>query len=300
MDNFLLLPRVFASTVSDSAFAIAFGSTVACLWLNTEDRALRTRLRTVTISSLVALIFAVGAQMLLQTATMIGSADLSSVRSQVSSVLTETHAGRALLSEFCWTFLPLILLLTRFGRQTRAGVWSTLTLLVFLAGIRSAIGHAAGDGDFTLPEFLQFIHLVSTAIWSGGVIVAGLVVLPALVKDQLAERVTSFTRLLSRTVTVALALIVLSGLYNAYRGLGGSIAPLTRTQWGEVLDLKLGLIVVALTLGALNRRMLRGDNSLPSQECTRLATIVRVEAGVMLLILTLSAWLANSPPANSL
>lgn len=299
MDNFLLLPRVFASTVSDSAFAIAFGSTVACLCLNTEDRALRSRLRTVTLSCLIVLIFAVDAQMLLQTATMIGSADLSSVRSQASTVLTETHAGRALLSELCWTFLPLILLLTRFGRQARAGAWSTLTLLVFLAGIRSATGHASSDGDFTLPEFLQFIHLVSTAIWSGCVIVAGLVVLPALIQDR-AHEMTSFTRRLSRAVTVALALIVLSGLYNSYRGLGGSIAPLTRTQWGEVLDLKLVLIAVALTLGTLNRRMLRGDGSLSSRECTRLATIVRVEAGVMLLILTVSAWLANSPPANSL
>jgi len=300
MDNFLLLPRVLASTVSDSAFAIAFGSVVSCLWINPEDRPIHSRLRIVTICSLIALIFAVGAQVFLQTATMIGSADLGSVRSQISSVLIETHAGHALLSEFCYVFVLFGLLLTNFGRQQNAGAWSVLALLVFLAGIRSAIGHSASDGNFTLSEFLQFIHLISTAIWSGCVIVAGLVVLPALLKDQRLDEMGGFTRRLSRAVTVALLFLVLSGLYNSYRDLGGSLAPLTGTQWGKLLDLKLVLIAVALTLGGLNRRMLRGGGSLSPRECTRLATGVRVEAGVMLVVLTVSAWLANSPPANSL
>lgn len=300
MDNFLLLPRVFATTISDSAFAIVFGAILACLWLNAEDASLRSRLRMTTLFSLIMLLLALGAQMFLQTATMIGASDFTSVRSQIGVVLTGTHAGRALLTESVLIVFPLLLLVTRFGRQTRAGIWSALALLMVLAGVRSAIGHSAGDGDFTLPEFVQLIHLVSTAIWAGSVIVAGLIVLPAMLRGQRMDAMAPFTRSLSRTVTIALLLVVLSGLYNSYRGLGGSLAPLAGTQWGKVLDLKLVLISVALALGALSRRMLRGDRSLSSQECSRLATMVRVEAAIMLLILTVSAWLANSPPANQL
>jgi putative copper resistance protein D len=298
MDNFLLLPRVVASTLADSAFAIVFGAVVACLWLKAEDDALQGRLRWNALLGLIALLLALGAQMFLQTATMIGSSDFSLIRSQIAAVLTGTHAGRALVCESAALLLPLILLLTRFGRQTRAGIWSVLASLVILAAGRSAIGHSAGDGDFTLAEFVQLIHLVSTAIWAGSVITAGLVVLPAMLRGQRIDAMGRFTRSLSRTVTVALLLIVLSGLYNSYRGLGGSLAPLGGTQWGRLLDLKLALIGVALTLGAFSRKMLGGDRALATQECSRLATLVRVEATVMLLILTVSAWLANSPPAN--
>ena len=300
MDNFLLLPRVIASAISDSAFAIVSGSIAACLWLNPEDLAIRRRLRIIALLSLTALLLALGSQMFLQTATMVGVSDIHSIQSEISVVLTSTHAGRALVCEAAFVVLPLLLLLTRFGRQPRAGTWSALALLVVLATVRSAIGHSAGDGDFTLPEFIQFIHLASTATWAGSVLVAGFIVLPEMLRRQSTEAITQFTRSLSRAVTIALLLIVLSGVYNSYRGLGGTLAPLAGTQWGKLLDLKLALIGIALTLGALSRTMLRGDRSLSSQECSRLATMVRVEAAIMLLILTVSAWLANSPPANQL
>jgi copper resistance protein D len=103
---------------------------------------------------------------------------------------------------------------------------------------------------------------LATALWAGSVIVAGIIVLPGMLRRLDIDRIAPFTRKLSRAVTVGLSLIVLSGIYNSYRGLGGSLTPLAGTQWGKVLDLKLALI--------------------------------------MLLILTVSAWLANSPPANQL
>jgi putative copper resistance protein D len=107
-----------------------------------------------------------------------------------------------------------------------------------------------------------------------------------------------FARSLSRAVTIALLLILLSGLYNSWRGLGGSLTPLTGTEWGRSLDLKLVLVGIALTLGASSRRML-GSNRGPSHnELSRLTRLVRIEAVVMLLVLAVSAWLANSPPAN--
>jgi putative copper resistance protein D len=300
MDNFLLLPRVVAAAFSDLAFATVFGAIVACLWLDPEDQVSGERLRIVALLGLSLLLVALTSQMFLQTATMIGIWDFHSIRSQIAVVLTGTHAGRALLLETAVAVLPFLLLLRRSRREARPATWIALAMLVGLTAVRSAIGHSAGDGDFTLPEFVQFIHLLATALWAGSVIVAGIIVLPGMLRRLDIDPIAPFTRKLSRAVTVGLSLIVLSGIYNSYRGLGGSLTPLADTQWGKVLDLKLALIGLALMFGALNRRMLRGNRSLEPRECHRLATIVRVEALIMLLILTVSAWLANSPPANQL
>jgi len=92
----------------------------------------------------------------------------------------------------------------------------------------------------------------------------------------------------------------LSGLYNSYRGLGGAVAPLVQSQWGILLDLKLTLVCIAIAMGAANRQTLRRNRSLSSTQTFRMARILRAEAVVMLLILLVSGWLANSAPANSL
>ena len=184
-------------------------------------------------------------------------------------------------------------------RRARGDVLLPIGLLTILATTRAAAGHAAADGDFTLSEFVQLVHVASIAIWSGGVIAAGYVVIPTMISANQTEAVTQFMRKMSYTITVALPLIALSGIYNSYRGSGGRIAPLIGIQWGYLLDLKLALVFVAVSLGALSRIILR-DNTLSNAQISRLSLTVKLEATVMLLILAISACLANSPPANSL
>jgi putative copper resistance protein D len=125
-------------------------------------------------------------------------------------------------------------------------------------------------------------------------------VLPALHRAEQDEAIVAFLRKLSRTVTVALVLVILSGIYNSYRGLDGSMAPLLRTQWGGLLDIKVFLVCIAVAMGASNRRMLRRSQGRSAQQISRLAVVLRVEASMMVLILLVSALLANSPPASSL
>ena len=55
-----------------------------------------------------------------------------------------------------------------------------------ITAYRTALGHAVSDGDFTLREFAQHLHLSSIAIWGGGVVIARLVVVPFM------ERCASF------------------------------------------------------------------------------------------------------------
>jgi putative copper resistance protein D len=299
MDNFLFLPRSLAAALYDAAFAAAFGFVLANLWLQPEgDATVSARLRHGTRLSAVAMLLAVAAQAYLTTATMVGSAALAEVRGQLWTVLTGTHAGRNLLAAIALLLISLPALALRTRAQSRAQTWIALGLLTTLAAVRAASGHAAADGDLTLPEYIQCIHLTSIAIWSGGVIAAGLIVLPAFERARNSAEITAFTRKLSRTVTIALVCIVLSGVYNAYRGLAGSLKPLATTQWGALLDAKLALVFIALAMGATNRRILQTGSALTPQQSARLTRTLRAEAVVMLLILAVSAFLANSPPAD--
>jgi hypothetical protein len=104
-----------------------------------------------------------------------------------------------------------------------------LVVLALLAASRATSGHAAVDGGFSLAEVSQFLHLASIAVWSGGVIASGLVVVPTLWRANKPEQVVAFTTRLSRVVTVALLVVAVTGAYNAYRGLGRSLVPLAHT-----------------------------------------------------------------------
>ena len=300
MDNFLFFPRVLAAALSDVSCSADAGLVIVSLWLQSDkEENLRARLQQNLMLGTIAMLLAFVAQMWLSTATMVGSSSFSVVRSQFADVMTGTHAGRALLFDLLFsTILLALLIFTRSGRS-RIKFYSFLSVLTCLAIARAATGHPAADGDFTLPEYVQFIHLVSIAVWSGCVIAAGFVVVPGMLRNERDEAVLAFTGKLSQTATIALLLIMLSGVYNSYRGLGGSVAPLIATQWGSWLDVKIVLVCIAVSMGAFNRRILRRNSSLSMPQVCRLALVLRAEASVMLLILIVSALLANSPPANS-
>src|SRR6266702_1415702 len=299
MDNFLFLPRALAATVYDVAFASASGLIVAGLLLTPGWKG-KLKLQRKAFACALAMLIALGGQAWLLTATMAGSSELRLISPQLTEVITSTHAGRALLCNSAAALLFLLVLLIARQRQTRTSSAGPLTALALLAATRAATGHAAADGDFSLPEFVQFFHLVSIAIWSGGVMAAGYFVVPRMLYEIQFESLLAFTRRLSQLITIAILLVAFTGTYNSYRGLGASLSPLTRTQWGGFLIAKVVLVCSAVSLGAYNRRILRAGPSLSALHASRLARTLRVEAIVMLLILAVSAWLANSPPANSL
>jgi putative copper resistance protein D len=241
----------------------------------------------------------------LLTASMIGSSSLPAVRAQLTEVLTATHAGRVLIPQ---TALTLLLLLTASLRGIAAksqaiGIYTALTLTATLICVRAASGHAAAQGDFTLPELVQFLHLSSIAIWAGGVMIAGLSVVPQLLRSQAATNptahLTHFAHRLSRTSLYAVLLVAITGIYKAWIGLDGSLHPLARSQWGILLTIKSALVILALAIAARNRQILRRNHPLLEPDAALFAQWLKAEAIVMLLILTLSGFLANSPPPST-
>lgn len=300
MDNFLFWPRALAATLFDAGFAGAVGALLARVWLRGIDNAeVLERLRRVLVGCAAAMVVALPAQMWLTTATMVGSSSYMAVRAELWDVVGGTHAGRVLVPDFVLAVALLAVGLVRPLMRRGAGVGLGLGVVALLTAFRSATGHAAGDGDFTLAEAAQFLHLASIAVWAGGVMVAGWVVLPGLGLDAM----TRVGRRLSTTATWAIGFVALSGVYNAWRGLGlgeagSSLKPLVQTQWGGLLSVKSGLVLLALGLGLKNRLLLGRNPELAEADAKSFAGWMRVEAWVMAGILAVSGFLANSPPAT--
>jgi putative copper resistance protein D len=291
MDNYLFLPRAIVSAVYNLAFATAVGLLFSRLWLgrdtiNTPHHTVRRLL----IACSSALFLVLGAQVVLTTAMMTGT--LNGVTSQIKDVLVSTHAGRLLI--------PALLLsagLTALARIKRPLTVTSLAILFAMAIIRAGTGHAASQGEFTLPEVMQLLHLSSTAIWAGSVMIAGLFVVPELSRTSDTVTLLRFSKRLSATATIAVALVILSGIYNAWLDLSGTLPPLVHTQWGILLTIKSSLVSIAVLLGLYNRILLRSPDFPFSMH--RFARSLRFEALLIATILTLSAFLANSPPATS-
>ena len=145
---------------------------------------------------------------------------------------------------------------------------------------------------------MQFLHLSSIAIWGGGVAIAGLVVTPQLTVAARSEEVVQFGRRLSRTVTIALVIVVVSGTYSAWRGLGGSVSPLPHTAWGRMLLVKICVVLMALFHGGRVRLLLQKSRSSKADQTALIQRWLLAEALLMVFVLVVSALLANLPPAD--
>jgi putative copper resistance protein D len=309
MDNYLYLPRAAAAALYDLSFAAATGLLLCLLWL--PGHALGKRLARWLLACSIVLFCTLPAQFWLITATMLGSAAPHDVLPQLRDVLTTTHSGRMATA----AILPALILLalatiaathnpqpkTQNSTQTRPrrlALQLSLAAVLALAILRSATGHAAAKGDFTLDEAVQLLHLAATAVWAGLILAAGSLVSPALLRAQDHATLTRTGRRISRAATVAIAGVIFSGIYNAWRGLEGKLPPLVHTQWGWLLTAKSTLVATALLLGLYNRLLLARNPELLPQDARRFTGSLRLEAALMLAILVLSAFLANSPPAT--
>ncbi|MGA8090877.1 MAG: CopD family protein [Terracidiphilus sp.] len=266
------------------------------LWLGRTticDRGLSLCLRVISIILLVDLPL----QFLLLSASMIGDTSWTDAWHAIPDV-AHTHSGHVIMASFC--FVPCFLTLSLFPNslEKRKDILIGVVLSLGLIISRALGGHAASDGDFSLREGIQFLHLSSISAWGGGILVAGFFTLPRLACFDEPGSVEHFGKRLSRTVTVAVAIVILSGIYNSWKGLGGSLSPLPHSAWGRMLLIKLSLVLIAFGHGLRSRLLLKAREPWNRSRTTKIRRWVRIEAFFMLLIIVSSAWLANLPPAD--
>ncbi len=151
-----------------------------------------------------------------------------------------------------------------FAATTATGRWQgarlPLTVLALLYMLVAAFaGHAADVTPAALSYAVDWLHLVCTAAWAGGIAALAWGVLPLRRVLVAGERVPAILPLLDRFSPVAyaaVAVLTLSGLYNAVNHLDAP-ARLVDTLYGELLDVKVALVGVLMLLSASHVFLLR-------------------------------------------
>ncbi|NUQ27542.1 MAG: hypothetical protein HOQ35_03360 [Acidobacteriaceae bacterium] len=283
----LLALHVLANGVADVAFSLSLGALAAFTW-KTLPAAYDRKL--FLLIGLAALLIAAAqpVQLVVLTAGMTGAASVAELTPQFRDVLS-THAGWILLPQALAAALAATAALIPSPRRLRLTL--VAVSLLALSVFRSASGHAASDGNYSLRELAQWIHLVATAVWAGGVLVSARLL--ASLRDTRLQHANG--ERLSLQSTTAIVLIVLSGTWNTWVGVDGDIQGTLHTRWVLLLGIKLSFVLAALALGATNRRTLQQQPT--EQTMRRLSVTLRAEAALMLVILLLSAWLASVSPA---
>jgi putative copper export protein len=122
-----------------------------------------------------------------------------------------------------------------------------------LAVTRSASSHAADWGDLTFPEIIDWVHLMASSLWGGGLFALSIAILPAVFRLPTRRRqcIATIAQRFSTLAGVTLAGVLLTGLYNAWVQLG-TIRALWEVPYGRMLLVKLFLVIPLIAFGASN------------------------------------------------
>lgn len=302
--------QLAASVVLNLAVAVVMGASLSGIALRHAASAWAARhaagLRGAALGATGAAIAASCLLLWLDAASM-AEVPLAEAGPAVMAALSATHYG------FAWSIgiasLAAIALASAALAWPRAGAvaaWTRLLAIGTFLYSRSIVGHAgAGDGWAVAVEWM---HLALASAWVGEVLVAGLLVLrtpagpaPGAMPDRAA-----YIQGLSTIASIALAGIVATGVFSAWRGLG-SIENATGNPYAAALLAKLALVACAALLGGVNRFLvmpgllagLRGHDDRAARLDRRFAWILQLEALVLAAVLVMAAILSSTSPPTA-
>ncbi len=118
----------------------------------------------------------------------------------------------------------------------------------------SAVSHAADKGSFSIAEAIDWIHVISTAIWGGSILIT-LLVFYQNIPHELLEKKINIAVYISKLSTVcayALLFVLITGFYKI-QSMPSNGMPLWHTDYGQLLGFKLIFVILLVSFGAMNR-----------------------------------------------
>jgi copper transport protein len=210
--------------------------------------------------------------------------------------------GRELLARLLLLVLVAPLLTTAWlGRlQCRRYAVAGGTVAVALLVTVALTGHEAVGSDVPVAMISAVLHLAAMAVWFGGLAVLLAIVLPAARSGGLPLRAAGITRW-SSVAYSCVACLVLTGEFQASRQID-PVQALWSTGYGVVLLVKLAVIGLVLVAAAVaQRRVLNSArDELACADVRRVVRrSVRIEAGLAVVVLAVTALLVSEPPGNT-
>jgi copper transport protein len=210
----------------------------------------------------------------------------------LSPIVGGTRFGQAFIAMTLGFALVAALLYLAWLTDRTIFLWPAFLLGLGFASGLSLSGHSAADaGSSWLSELADWIHLSAATLWMGGLVQLVVVVWPAAPELRRA----AFLRF-SKLATVLVACLVCAGVYLSVLRLP-QLSDLWTHGYGHVLLVKLGLVCVALSWGAVHHfvarpALERGDGGI----LTRLPRSLAGESTVAMAVLLAAAVLVDSKP----
>jgi putative copper export protein len=196
--------------------------------------------------------------------------ELALTRADVMMLVRDTAWGRgwAMLAASSMAFAMSVL-----GRAP----WMLRASLALLTAISmSGLGHAAADDVPLLARTLDSVHVVGVGAWIGALVLLH------------AETAPAVWRRFSALATIASAAVVLTGVGATWLRLGASsFGAIASSDYGQLLALKVALVVVVLGFGYAHRRAVRGER-VPTPRSMQL------ELTFAAIVLVATAWLTGT------
>jgi putative copper export protein len=205
----------------------------------------RRRLGYWNLGSVAVLLVTSVGELVLRARTMSGGGSVAALAA-IPVVLRRTHFGIIWISRCAG--LGLLSILAAKARRARV---AALVLSVGVALTSTLSGHAADWGDSSLTAMVDWVHVVASAAWTGGLFCLAMVVLPA-ARSWPPELLGTAVRRFSALAGWCLLAVIASGIYNACVELP-SLGALWTTRYGEILAAKLVVVVGIIGFGAANR-----------------------------------------------
>lgn len=241
----------------------------------------------------------------ISSAAMMGVAITALDFPMLASMAGDTDQGAAFLvrmAALVATLAALVLLRpSQTPRYAAAMVGGSIALATLIWS-----GHAAAtEGALGVAHRISDIaHMIAAALWIGGIVAFCLLLAHPAQGDAHGTLASRSLADFARVGTVAVAIIMLTGLFNGYAILGADITTLFQSTYGLLLAAKLVLFAAMLSLAANNRwrltpaleRAAASDHS--EGAWTRLRISVALEAAAGAAVLALVAWLGTLAPTN--
>ena len=309
MESELASAQRALTVILNLSLAVLVGASAAMLWLRAGSSpwaiAMLARLRSALLGASGSAMAACVCILWVEAASM-AEVPLPDALPAVRSVIGATHYGLAWLIGACALLVAGAVSAAPLRLQTglAASAIRVLALGVLLYS-RSMVSHAGAAGDFTWALAADWVHLVLVSLWAGAVFVAGLIALRCQPDSAPGSRsdCAAWVAALSRSATVALAGIFVTGAVSAWRVLEGP-EDLIGNPYGTTLVVKVALVLCAAALGGFNRfvvmpSLLRSLTQ-PGQDAhdagKRFARVLQMEALFLAAAILAAAFLTSTPP----
>ncbi|MGU7838066.1 copper resistance D family protein [Burkholderia sp. AW33-5] len=305
-EGFVGLLRLVSVAIQNTGFAVVVGALLGSHWLARGESAwqrgiARRLVATLRIASSVSLLASVTA--FWAHCALMSDVSMLDAGPAVRAMLAGTGFGHAWLAGAVFTAVVVLLSLFRCANDTRFpfAIWAALA---GVALARSNGGHPVDAGLFSVPVWVDWLHLLAISAWVGLVFVTAFGVMPRLAGMPASERATgaSFVQSLSDASTYALIVLFATGAYNGWRGVD-TPANLLGSTYGQILLFKLALVLIAAALGGHNRffempKLLAALKdpaaATPAGLLRRFGAVLRIEAVVLAGVLMVAAVLVSS------